>query len=83
MSLEYGVDDAAIPAATRHNGLMHDKRRPMPLDGEDDPEFPMSDWRSEVADSNELRGYRDWVAKKRGISKTPYGYDLGRGVEDG
>ena len=37
----------------------------LPAPWEDDPDYPMVDWRYEVANSDELRGYRDWVAAKR------------------
>jgi len=37
----------------------------LPEPWEDDPAFPMADWRYEVANGAELRGYRDWVAQQR------------------
>lgn len=51
---------------------MHDTNRPLPEPWEDDPEFSMEEWRAEVASGDELRGYRSWVAMRRGIEKTPY-----------
>ena len=38
---------------------------PLPEPWEDDPKYPMEDWRYEVANGDELCGYRDWVAKQR------------------
>ena len=51
---------------------MFDKNRPLPEPWEDDAEFPMADWREAIANGDELRGYRSWVAHMRGIEKTPY-----------
>jgi len=50
----------------------YDKKRPLPEPWEDDPEFPMAYWREEIANGDDLRGYRSWVAHMRGIEKTPY-----------
>lgn len=50
----------------------YDSTRPLPEPWEDDPEFPMAIWREEIANGDELRGYRSWVAHMRGIEKTPY-----------
>ena len=53
-------------------GPMFDTTRPLPEPWEDDAEFPMEDWREAIANGDELRGYRSWVAHMRGIEKTPY-----------
>lgn len=37
----------------------------LPEPWEDDPVYPMEVWRYEVANGDELRGYRDWVAVQR------------------
>ena len=50
----------------------YDKNRPLPEPWEDDAEFPMDNWREVIANGDELRGYRSWVAHMRGIEKTPY-----------
>ena len=34
----------------------------LPAPWEDDADYPMADWRYEVANGDELRGYRAWVA---------------------
>ena len=63
-------------AAGRTMGPMaeekYDKNRPLPEPWEDDPEFPMAHWREEIANGDDLRGYRSWVAHMRGIEKPPY-----------
>lgn len=37
----------------------------LPAPWDDDPDYPMEDWRYEVRNGDELRGYRDWVAHQR------------------
>lgn len=34
----------------------------------DDPDFPPSDWQSEVANGDTRMGYRDWVAGQRELA---------------
>jgi hypothetical protein len=40
----------------------------LPEPWEDDPLYPMADWRYDVANGDELRGYRDWVAAQRELA---------------
>ncbi|MDA0250725.1 MAG: hypothetical protein O3B27_03650 [Actinomycetota bacterium] len=40
----------------------------LPAPWQDDPEYPMGDWRYEVSNGDELRGYRDWVAYQRELA---------------
>jgi hypothetical protein len=40
----------------------------LPAPWEDDPIYPMADWRYDVANGDELRGYRDWVAAQRELA---------------
>jgi hypothetical protein len=36
----------------------------------DDPEYPSSDWRAEVANDDTRLGYWQWVANQREMSET-------------
>lgn len=36
---------------------------------EDDPEFPVEDWKFEVANGDTRLGYYEWVGQKRDIQK--------------
>lgn len=40
----------------------------LPAPWDDDPNYPMEDWRYEVRNGDELRGYRDWVAYQRELA---------------
>jgi len=40
----------------------------LPAPWQDDPEYPMGDWRYAVSGGDELRGYRDWVAHQRELA---------------
>lgn len=71
-----GLGEELIELTGNHHDLEADGWRissdnqPAPVDTlpapwDDDPDYPMEDWRYEGPGDDELRGYRDWVAHQR------------------
>lgn len=65
----YGHADIVVDAAEVAKAWANDAsgrfEKGVPSHWEDDPEFPSSDWRSEVFNDNTRLGYVDWVASQR------------------
>jgi hypothetical protein len=49
---------------------------------EEDPDFPLVDWRHEVADDNTRLGYRDWVHHQRVADQGWTEYEIALGLDN-
>lgn len=57
----HGIPVGDVPVSAANNPAADT----LPAPWEDDPDYPMADWRYEVRNGDELRGYREWVAHRR------------------